>query len=168
MRNSIKTLKLAKAPGPDGFTGLFYKMFGNLLVSFLTQLYNTFEAQGGVTPSMTEAVLMLLPKPGKDPRLCTSYRPIALLNIDAKIYTEILATRLEEVLPLLIHPDQSGFSPIDRHTTTCGDSLISVIKRRRSGCPLSLSLSTRRRHSTGSNGIFCTTPCKNSISGPGC
>ena len=60
---------------------------------------------------MAEALLTLIPKPDEDPKLCASYRPIALLNIDYKIYTNILANRLEKVLPDLVHPDQSGFIP---------------------------------------------------------
>lgn len=54
---------------------------------------------------------MVIPKAGKDPQLCPSYRPISLLNLDAKILTKILAKRLNEVILTLIHEDQSGFMP---------------------------------------------------------
>lgn len=55
------------------------------------------------------AEIALLPKPGKDPNLCSSFRPIALLITDLKLYTKILAKRLSTHLPGLIEPDQVGF-----------------------------------------------------------
>lgn len=57
-------------------------------------------------PSM--AVIVVIPKPGKDPELCTSYRPISLLIADAKVLTKILARRLNAVLTL-VHEDQTDF-----------------------------------------------------------
>lgn len=49
---------------------------------------------------------MLLPKPGKDPGNCASYRPISLL--DAMLLVIILALRLTTVIEDLIHVVQSG------------------------------------------------------------
>lgn len=60
---------------------------------------------------MTEAAISVIPKPGKDPKYCGSYRPISLLNIDVKIFSGILAARLNPLMDGLIEPDQSGFIP---------------------------------------------------------
>ena len=38
-----------------------------------------------------------------------NYRPIMVLNTDYKIFTKVIATRLSDVVPHLIHPDQAGF-----------------------------------------------------------
>lgn len=56
---------------------------------------------------MSEAVLV--PKPGRDPEDCSSYRPISLLNVNAKILAKILANRLSVALEDIIHVDQTGF-----------------------------------------------------------
>ena len=48
-------------------------------------------------------------KGGKDPLNPGSYRPISLLNVHTKLLAKILATRLEEVLPAIVSPDQTGF-----------------------------------------------------------
>lgn len=60
---------------------------------------------------MSEAVIVVIPKPRKDPELCESYQPISLLNVDAKIVTKILANRLNSVILSLVHEDQTGFMP---------------------------------------------------------
>jgi hypothetical protein len=38
-----------------------------------------------------------------------NYRPITLLNTDAKILAYTIAQRLKEVLPSIIHSDQKGY-----------------------------------------------------------
>ena len=40
---------------------------------------------------------------------CANYRPISLINADIKIFSKVLASRLETVIGKLISPDQSGF-----------------------------------------------------------
>lgn len=56
------------------------------------------------------AHIAVILKEGKDSSQCFSYRPIALLNADLKIFSKILATRLDEHIPSLIHQDQVGFT----------------------------------------------------------
>lgn len=55
--------------------------------------------------------MVLLLKPGKDPLECSSYRPIALLNMDLKILAKVLASRLARVILTLVDIDQTGFMP---------------------------------------------------------
>uniref|UniRef100_A0AAR2IHE3 Reverse transcriptase domain-containing protein n=1 Tax=Pygocentrus nattereri TaxID=42514 RepID=A0AAR2IHE3_PYGNA len=55
------------------------------------------------------AVISLLLKPGKDPTLPTSYRPLSLIGADVKLFAKILASRLEAYMSKLIHCDQTGF-----------------------------------------------------------
>ena len=54
-------------------------------------------------------IITLIEKKGKDKRLIKNWRPISLINVDAKIISKALAKRVEKVVPYLIHANQNAF-----------------------------------------------------------
>jgi hypothetical protein len=101
-----------KSPGLDG---LPFEVYQYLCAKFppvllLLQQVLTDALRGIFPDSWTQTRMVLLFKKG-DPELLKNWRPLSLINSDAKLFTKLLANRLKRVLSRLITPYQTGFIP---------------------------------------------------------
>ena len=106
-RQILKTFSNGKSPGEDGFTVQFYVQFFELLApDMLASRLNAAYLHGEMSVSQRRGVITLIPKDDSNLLELSNWRPITL---DYKIASKAIASRIKNVLPALIHSDQSGF-----------------------------------------------------------
>ena len=86
-------------------TAEFYQTFISVIGNDLVDVINDGFHRGELSITMRRGVIVLIWK-GDDKRLLKNWRPISLLNCDYKIITKVLATRIRDILPKIIHPNQ--------------------------------------------------------------
>jgi Reverse transcriptase (RNA-dependent DNA polymerase) len=114
--NVIKTLPNRCAPGPDRLSNCALKYCCKKIITYINHILNCCLRLEYFPSAWKEAAVILLPKPGKDPKSPQNYRPISLLSNLGKIYERLLLTRLKIALIGKIRPEQYGFRP--QHSTT--------------------------------------------------
>lgn len=109
IKKGINRLKENKSPGNDGLIGEFYKAFQDELSHFLLLVFREAIEFGKLPTSMCQGVISLIPKPNKDALILDNWRPITLINNDAKLFATVFAERLKKCLDSIIDDCQSGF-----------------------------------------------------------
>ena len=87
-----------KSLGNDGLTKEFYEYFWNVIKDPLMNSIKEARKNKKLSISQRQAVIKLIEKKDRDKRYIKNWRPISLLNVDYKIMSKALATRLKETL----------------------------------------------------------------------
>jgi len=108
IKNAVFALHKQGAPGPDGFGGIFFQTYWEIVKTDVENAVLEFFIKSWIMPNFNANTLILIPKiPNADK--VGHYRPIALANFKFKIISKILADRLATIMPSFISPEQKGF-----------------------------------------------------------
>ena len=119
--NTVKDMKSGKAPGIDGVGADIFKqlMKKSEICDLITVFFNKMFETGTVPKNWGEGIITMLYKGKGDKQDTDNYRGITLLNVVSKIFTRILAERIqnwaEETDKLIPHQAgfRKGFSTVD-------------------------------------------------------
>jgi hypothetical protein len=107
---ALSEMGSTKAPGPDGFTVLFYKKYWHIVKEEVLSSIWDFFGNNNLLKEQNHTFIALVPK-----KLGASsvhqFRPISLCNVIYKIIFKILANRFKGLLHHFISPFQSAFVP---------------------------------------------------------
>jgi hypothetical protein len=79
-------LRVSKAPGPNGIPNRALKHLPQRAVSLLVQIFNAILLTHHFPLVWKHARVFSILKPGKDPTLPSSYRPISLLDTTGNLF----------------------------------------------------------------------------------
>jgi hypothetical protein len=97
-----------KAPGPDGFNGLFLKKCWPVIEGDFYALCDEFYSGSVSLEGLNTSYITMIPKTNS-PETVTDYRPISLMNTSPKIFGKILAERFQKKIISLVHRNQYGY-----------------------------------------------------------
>lgn len=107
-----------KRPGYDQVTGRMVKELPQIAVRHLLYTFNCILRTGYYPEMWKLSQIIMVPKPGKDPTVVSSYRPISLLSILSKLFEKMLMAKIQTIAEhyRIVPEHQFGFRK--KHGTT--------------------------------------------------
>ena len=102
IQHAIRDLSSEKAPGPDDFTGDFYKHCWEIIKPDVLAAFHAFYIHhNGALEHLNRAQMVLIPKKeiATEPK---DFRPISLIHSFAKLLTKVMVNRLAIYIDKLI------------------------------------------------------------------
>ncbi|GFW06015.1 RNA-directed DNA polymerase from mobile element jockey [Trichonephila clavipes] len=111
--NFIKKIKIQKSPGRVGITNKMLKYLPLLTVFKFTNIINDMLNLRYFPSAWKTAVVVPILKPGKNPKLAESHRPISLLPVLSNLAEKIIHASLNDYLESksILIPEQHGIRP---------------------------------------------------------
>ena len=109
LKQAVFGLHPEKSPGPDGYTGQFFRVCWQIVKDDLMLAVRKLQtANSQNLDKLNSATMILLPKVNgaNQPK---DFRPISLIHCFGKNFSKIMASRLQPLMPNLVLPCQNAF-----------------------------------------------------------
>lgn len=93
-----------KAPGPDGFSALFYQAAWKEVNKEICDMVRMFFANKAELQLLNDTNIVLIPKVDK-PEGVSHFRPIGLCHVSYKIIAKIMTNRMKDLMGRIISPN---------------------------------------------------------------
>ncbi|CAN0866442.1 Transposon TX1 uncharacterized 149 kDa protein [Linum grandiflorum] len=122
VRTAVFALGADKAPGPDGFSGEFYRSFWNTIGEEFCSEVKDFFHTSVMPPGWNDTHLALITKI-PNPTAMTNYRPISCCNFKYKVISKIMTQQLKRWIPILVSEMQAAFTGVESFKITLSLSM---------------------------------------------
>jgi hypothetical protein len=108
MDDVIKAMPADRAPGPDGYNGLFVKKCWPIIQNEFNRLAKDFFDGSIKLQDINGSFITLVPKKQVAVQV-NDFRPISLSNVCMKFLMKLAANRLQDKILSCLHKNQYGF-----------------------------------------------------------
>jgi len=105
----LNSVKSGTAAGYDNILPEFLKHLGPKAKTWLMTFFTRTVQEKRMPRAWRQAKVIAIPKPGKDPNIAASYRPISLLSTCFKLLERLILQRINPDLERIIKVEQAGF-----------------------------------------------------------
>ena len=102
LSKALTSMDNDKSQGNDGITKEFYIKFWEVVKEPLCASIQQFFIVGELSTSQKQAIINLIEKKDGDKRFIKNWQPISLLNVDIKLISKALASRLKTVISTIV------------------------------------------------------------------
>ncbi|KAF7115523.1 hypothetical protein RHSIM_RhsimUnG0053200 [Rhododendron simsii] len=134
IKEAVFQLGSLKSLGPDGFPGVFYQSYWEVVGDDLCSAVKRFFEGGFLLKELNRTNLVLIPKV-LAPESLAQFRPISLCNFNLKVITKVMANRLKGLLNGFVSVNQSAFVPgrMIQDSVIVAHEAFHFLKRKKTG-----------------------------------
>ncbi|XP_026459853.1 uncharacterized protein LOC113360569 [Papaver somniferum] len=108
IKNIVFNMDPESSPGPDGFSGCFYRSCWQIIHEDVVQAIQYCWKRKFIPKGLNSSFLVLLPKV-QGAKTPNQFRPIGLSNLSFKIITKIMTVRMSTLMEKLVAPQQAAY-----------------------------------------------------------